>query len=339
MEIDYRSIVIFLHKKGKTAREITVEINETFQQDVIGYSTVTRHLRSEAFSNNKKDVKNKEKNWERNYLSELIVKTLRDFPFFSTRQIAEHCRIDESCVYRILTVVLNYKVKHLRWIPHSLTPSQKVTRVELAKSLLKALGSAKKFGYHFFYTGDESWFYLSTDHTFQWLPPEDPPEVRVKKTVQDKKYMLTIFWNPNGFSVVKVLPENERFTAEYFINNILKELYEKTKQLPNRDNRKVTLHYDNARPHTARKVTRFLEENHMKKAPHPPYSPDIAPCDFFLFGYIKDKLKGESFESVDSLLERVKEILNGISKEILRSAFTEWERRLIQIINTKGDYI
>ena len=84
--------------------------------------------------------------------------------------------------------------------------------------------------------------------------------------------MLTIFWYPNGFAIVKVLPENERFTAEYFINNILKDLCEKTCQLPNRGNRKAIVHYDNARPHTDRKVTRFLEENHMKKALHPPYS-------------------------------------------------------------------
>ena len=151
--------------------------------------------------------------------------------------------------------------------------------------------------------------------------------------------MLTIFWNPNGFTIVKVLPESERFTAEYFINNILKDLCEKTRQLPNRGNRKVIVHYDNARPHTARKVTRFLEENHMKKAPHPSYSPDIAPCDFFLFGYIKQKLQGEYFESVDSLLERVLEILDDISPGTLHSTFLDWEKRLQKIIDTNGDYV
>lgn len=68
---------------------------------------------------------------------------------------------------------------------------------------------SKKFGYQFFYTGDESLFYLSTDHTLQWLPPEEVPSFREKKMISSKKYMLTIFWNVNGFPIVKVLPDNE----------------------------------------------------------------------------------------------------------------------------------
>ena len=44
MEIDYRSIAIYLHKKGKSSEEITVDMNETFQQDVIAYSTVTKYI-------------------------------------------------------------------------------------------------------------------------------------------------------------------------------------------------------------------------------------------------------------------------------------------------------
>ena len=118
--------------------------------------------------------------------------------------------------------------------------------------------------------------------------------------------------------LLKVLLENEKFNAQYFIKDILKDLSEKTKELQERSHRKVTLHYDNARPHTARKVTRFLEENHMKKAPHPPYSPDIAQSDFFLFGYLKGKLQGEYFDSVHELLERVTEIWNDLSQKTLR---------------------
>lgn len=63
----------------------------------------------------------------------------------------------------------------------------------------------------------------------------------------------------------------------------------------------IDLHFINARPHTTRKVNQFLAENNMKKTFHPPYSPDIAHCDFFLFGYIKSKLNCFHFESVESL--------------------------------------
>lgn len=339
MEFDLRSIVLYLHKKKMSAYDITRDINETFEQNIIAYSTVTNYIRQQHFSSGEKVTEKKEKKWPRNYYTDRILKRLKDFPFSSIRQIAEDCDISSSTVYRVLTIDLQYQVKHLKWIPHILNPSQKVSRVELSKSLQKTLKNAKRTNYQFFYTGDESWFYLSTDHVFQWLPPEETPAFRERKTIQSKKYMLTVFWNPNGFALIKVLPDDMPFNAEYFINEILQELYEKTSTIPNKGDRKVTLHFDNARPHTARKVTQFMEEHHMKKAPQPAYSPDIAPSDFFLFGYLKNMLQGTHFDSVDSLYESVIEILNGISNETLNATFQEWERRLDEIIHNNGEYI
>lgn len=77
----------------------------------------------------------------------------------------------------------------------------------------------------------------------------------------------------------------------------------------------------------------------MKRAPQPPYSPDIAPSDFFLFGYIKSKLNGKHFDSVESLIEEVQEILSEISKETLKKVFEDWERRLNEVINRNGEFI
>lgn len=71
----------------------------------------------------------------------------------------------------------------------------------------------------------------------------------------------------------------------------------------------------------------------MKRAPQPPYSPDIAPSDFFLFRYIKSKLNGQHFDSVKSLLKEVQEILSEISKDTLKKVFEDWERRLNEVIN------
>jgi hypothetical protein len=52
----------------------------------------------------------------------------------------------------------------------------------------------------------------------------------------------------------------------------------------------------------------------MKSAPHPPYSPDLTPSDFYRFGYVKRCLAGLSFENVDQLLEAVEDVLEGIEK-------------------------
>jgi hypothetical protein len=52
----------------------------------------------------------------------------------------------------------------------------------------------------------------------------------------------------------------------------------------------------------------------MKSAPHPPYSPDLAQSDFYLFGYVKECLTGLSFEDADQLLAAVEGTRKGIEK-------------------------
>jgi len=48
---------------------------------------------------------------------------------------------------------------------------------------------------------------------------------------------------------------------------------------------KWILHHDNAPAHDALRVCKFLAKNSITKMDHPPYSPDLAPCDFWLFPY------------------------------------------------------
>jgi transposase len=46
-------------------------------------------------------------------------------------------------------------------------------------------------------------------------------------------------------------------------------------------------------------VKQFLANKNITVMEHPPYSPDLAPCDFYLFPKIKSVLKGTYFLSVD----------------------------------------
>jgi hypothetical protein len=77
----------------------------------------------------------------------------------------------------------------------------------------------------------------------------------------------------------------------------------------------------------------------METAPHPPYSPDLAPLDFFLFGYVKGKLMGYHAGSVAELLVRIQVILAEIPREALNTAFLEWMQRLQKWIDSDGEYV
>jgi len=58
---------------------------------------------------------------------------------------------------------------------------------------------------------------------------------------------------------------------------------------------KWILHHDNAPAHDALRVHKFLAKNSITKMDHPPYSPDLAPCDFWSFPKLKNALKGQRF--------------------------------------------
>jgi histone-lysine N-methyltransferase SETMAR len=100
--------------------------------------------------------------------------------------------------------------------------------------------------------------------------------------------MRPIVWNPRGFHLIKVLEKGRKFNAGYYIVEILEPLSQWRSIEAACKERKLLVHADNARPHTAKLSTQSLNENRMKSVPHPPYSPDLAPSDFFLFGMSRD---------------------------------------------------
>jgi hypothetical protein len=58
----------------------------------------------------------------------------------------------------------------------------------------------------------------------------------------------------------------------------------------------------------------IFNENRIKSEPHPPYSPDLAPSDFYLFGYVKRCLAYLSFDDADHILAAIEGVLEGVEK-------------------------
>jgi hypothetical protein len=68
-------------------------------------------------------------------------------------------------------------------------------------------------------------------------------------------------------------------------------------------------------------VDSFCEDNELRLAPHPPYSPDLAQSDFFLLGYVKERFKGMVFPSYEELPDAIGEVVTGIESETLTTVF------------------
>jgi hypothetical protein len=72
---------------------------------------------------------------------------------------------------------------------------------------------------------------------------------------------------------------------------------------------------------------------------HPPDSPDLAPCEFWLFGILKRNLEGHTFASAIEVRGEMNDILMKIPFDEFILVFDEWKCRLRECIDRGGEYL
>ena len=82
----------------------------------------------------------------------------------------------------------------------------------------------------------------------------------------------------------------------------------------------------------------FLAKNKIAVIPHPPYSPDLAPCDFFLFPKMKLKLKGRRFDTIEDIQAETPKVLNTLTEKDFQEVFEKWRRRWDRCLHVGGNY-
>ncbi|EFN76504.1 Histone-lysine N-methyltransferase SETMAR, partial [Harpegnathos saltator] len=103
--------------------------------------------------------------------------------------------------------------------------------------------------------------------------------------------------------------------------------------------KKVLFHHDNAPAHTSALATVKLVELGYELLPHPPYSPDLAPCDFFLFPNLKKSLAGQKFESNEEVIGATESYFADLEKTYFSDGLKKLEHRWVKCIELKGDYV
>ena len=82
-----------------------------------------------------------------------------------------------------------------------------------------------------------------------------------------------------------------------------------------------------------------VERNRYELIPHPAYSPDLAPIDFFLFPNLKKDIRGLHFRSDEEVATTVEEWVNGKDPYFFSSGLMALERRWSKCITLEGNYI
>jgi hypothetical protein len=171
-------------------------------------------------------------------------------------------------------------------------------------------------------TGDESWFvYLyESDHMF--ASGRENVITREKQTIEARKVMLTIFFSRTRLTSLEALPHDRTYTQEYFIGNILPDLVNEKMQNRRRSRAgQFFISMDNSICDNSRKIAQEIYNPKLERLSRPAYSAGLRPCDFWLFGLLKEKMRDRALQTVEEILEAITLIWNAISFEQLQSVF------------------
>ena len=218
------------------------------------------------------------------------------------RQLALEFEVSNWTIDAVLHTDLGLSKRCARWVPRLLTSEHKEKRMSCATAFLSAIRKQSKAYLDTVVTTDESWVSFSTPETKeqskQWVAKGSKPPVKALKTFSEKKVMIIPFFDSKGLIYTHYVPKGQTINADYFITVLKTFLRALRERRPHKWSIGWVLHMDNARPHTANKTMDFLASKNITLVPHPPYSPDLAPADFWLFPEAKKRLAGSSFNTV-----------------------------------------
>ncbi|CAH2009846.1 unnamed protein product [Acanthoscelides obtectus] len=102
--------------------------------------------------------------------------------------------------------------------------------------------------------------------------------------------------------------------------------------------RRIILHQDHASSHAAQKTMQHLTEENVELLVHPPYSPDLSPNDFFTFPKIKNRVRGQRFQSPEEAVDIFKNAVLDLPANEWNNCLENWFERMQICINLRGEY-
>lgn len=258
-------------------------------------------------------------------------------------EITDTLGIGAAAVNSILHDHLGVRKIASRWIPHLLTDDQKQRRVDWCKFMMEKFDNGRSKSVFEIVTGDETWIYAYDPETKQqstvWVFEDEPPPTKVTRARSVAKQMVAVFFRKGGLVAAIPLVERRTVNSEWYCEVCLPQVFTALhSQRPNAGVRRLMLHHDNATAHTAARTIDFLAESGVQLLPHPPYSPDLAPCDFFLFPYLKKQLRGQRFEDENAAVCAMNAVLESMPVDAFQDCFDKWFSRMHKCIETNGCY-
>jgi len=196
---------------------------------------------------------------------------------------------------------------------------------------------------HQFITLDESWIHHYTPESKQQSKQRTEAGCLSPKKTRSVpsagKVMASVFWDAEGILFIDYLEKDKTITGEYYFN-LLTRLDEKIREKrPCLQKKKIIIHQHNAPAHKSALAMGKLRDLPYELSEHPPYSPDLAPSDFYLFPKLRLFLVGQRFSSNQEATGAVEGYFADFTKNHYRDRIMALEHRWNKCISLKGDYV
>jgi hypothetical protein len=156
--LDHRSIVLYLHKKRLSPKCIYDDLVLTLGLDATAYGTVASDVHDVKYIHPKFTSPPDMISGQLHEFDQAILLIFEEQPFSSVKQLSCSTHLSRMTVYRRLTRSLNFRVRHLRHVPHLQSDTQTAERVEGSQFLLSMLQGQQDRAWYDIVTLDESKF-------------------------------------------------------------------------------------------------------------------------------------------------------------------------------------
>jgi hypothetical protein len=142
---------------------------------------------------------------------------------------------------------------------------------------------------------------------------EKPHVTKAKKKVRqvksNVKSMVATFFDIKGIVHKKIVPTGQTVNSGFYCD-VLRRMLENVRRRRPELWREQTwlLHHDNTPKHK------------MAVIPHPPYYPDLAPCDFFLFPKMNLNLEEYRFDTIQEIQAESQRVLDTLTENDFQKA-------------------
>jgi len=338
-----RDFVAALARAGKGFGEIQDLVKKAYGDAALKKTAIYNIIKKVKAGKNTSDQRhlNPKKTQRTSKVVAAVAAAIQEDARVTMEQLEATTGASHGTISRILHDELGLVKKSARWVPKLLDAAQKEERFRVCNRFLAAIRRNEVLLTRIV-TMDETMVSFHTPETKrqskQWIPKGQPGPIKARVHASRKKKMVLVFFDAAGVLYTHIAKRGTAINGKYIVEVLGAFMKQLTKKRPDWEEGSWMLHWDNAPVHTAAAVKEYLAKRSIRVLEHAPYSPDLAPADFFYFPKVKEALAGRTL--TDSTFKSEWEhAAKTVSEKAFPKAFEKWVDRCKQCVEIGGDFV